>query len=107
MYEMVETLAFLGQREREEMLSWYEDKMPREISKRKRDVGILQLRWMVEKKIEENQGMLKEEVTRDGVKKGSFQEKGTDRVRGWTWGNTWGKHSEKFTWETLSTVVGR
>ena len=65
----METLAILGQREREEMLRWYEDKIPREISKGKRDVGILSIRWMVEKKIEENQGMLKEEVMRDGVKK--------------------------------------
>ena len=39
MYEMIETLAVLGQREREEMLRWYEGKMPREISKGKRDVG--------------------------------------------------------------------
>ena len=37
------------------------------------DVGILQLRWMVDKKMEENQRMLKEEVTRDGVKKGVFR----------------------------------
>ena len=56
------------------MLRWYEDKMPREISKGKRDVGTLQLRWMVEKKVEENQGMLKEEVMRDGVKKGDFRQ---------------------------------
>ena len=47
-YEMVETLAVLGQREREEMLRWYEGMMPKEISKGKRDVGLLQLRWMVE-----------------------------------------------------------
>ena len=39
MYEMIETLVVLGQREREEMLRWYEGKMPREISKGKRDVG--------------------------------------------------------------------
>ena len=29
---------------------------------------------MVEKKIEENQGMLKEEVMKDGMKKGVFRE---------------------------------
>ena len=29
---------------------------------------------MVERKIEENQGMLKEEVMKDGVKKGVFRE---------------------------------
>ena len=39
MYEMIETLVVLGQREREEMLRRYEGKMPREISKGKRDVG--------------------------------------------------------------------
>ena len=55
MYQMIEKLAVPGQREREEMLRWYEGKMPGEISKGKRDVGLLQLRWMVEKKIEENQ----------------------------------------------------
>ena len=65
MHEMVETLAVLEQREREEMLRWYEDKMPGDISKVKRDVGILGIRWMVERKIEENQGMLKEEVMKE------------------------------------------
>ena len=45
MHEMVETLAVPGQREREEMLRWYEDKMPGDISKATRDVG---RRWMVD-----------------------------------------------------------
>ena len=74
MHEMVETLAVPGQREKEDMLRWHEDKMPRDISKVKREVGILGIRWMVERKIEENQGMLKEEVMKDGVKKGVFRE---------------------------------
>ena len=74
MHEMVETLAVLGQREREEMLRWYADKMPRDISKVKREVGILVIRWMVERKKKENQGMLKEEVMKHGVKKGVFRE---------------------------------
>ena len=78
---MIETLAVLGQREREEMLRWYEGKMPREISKGKRDVGLLQLRWMVEKKIEENQGMLKEKVMRDRMKKGVFREENSPNER--------------------------
>ena len=73
-HEMVETLAVLGQREREEMLRWYEDKIPEDISRAKHEVGILVIRWMVERKIEENQGMLKEEVTKDGVKQGVFRE---------------------------------
>ena len=51
MHEMVETLAVLGQRERVEMLRWYEDRMPRNISKVKREVGILGIRWMVERKM--------------------------------------------------------
>ena len=33
-------------REREEMLRWYEDKMPGDISKATRDVGLLAIRWM-------------------------------------------------------------
>ena len=74
MHEMVETLAVLGQREREEMLRWYEDRMPRDISKVKREVGILVITWMVERKMEENQGMLKEEVMEDGVNKAVFRE---------------------------------
>ena len=61
MHEMVETLAVLGQREREEMLRWYEDKIPGDISKAKHEVGILGIRWMFERKIEDNQGMLNEE----------------------------------------------
>ena len=34
MHEMIETLAVLGQREREEMLRWYEDRMPEDTSRR-------------------------------------------------------------------------
>ena len=74
MHEMVETLAVLGQREREEMLRWYEYKMPKDISRVKHEVGILGIRWIVERKIEEHQGMLKEEVMKDWVKKGVFRE---------------------------------
>ena len=55
------------------MLRWYEDKMPRDISKGKRDVEILGIRWMVKQRGEENKGVLKEEVMRDGVKKGVFR----------------------------------
>ena len=74
MHEMVETLAVLGQRKREEKLRWYEDRIPGEISRAKHEVGILGIRWMVERKIEENQGMLKEEVMKDGMKKGVFRD---------------------------------
>ena len=35
MHEMIETLAVLGQREREEMLRWYEDRIPEDTSKAK------------------------------------------------------------------------
>ena len=44
------------------MLLWYVETMPREISKARRDLGILHVRWMVEKRIEENRGMMKEEA---------------------------------------------
>ena len=74
MHEMIETLAVLGQREREEMLRWDEDRIPGDISKAKHEVGILGIRWMVERKIEENLGMLKEEVMKDGMKKGVLRE---------------------------------
>ena len=57
MHEMVETLVVLGQRERQEMLRWYEDKIPGDIIRAKHEVGILVIRWMVERKIEENQGI--------------------------------------------------
>ena len=95
MHVMVETLAVPGQREREEMLRWYEDKMPGDISKVKREVGILGIRWMVERKIEENQGMLKEEVMKDGVKKGVFREGNSPNER-----LDFGKHA----WKTFRDV---
>ena len=45
MHEMIETLAVLGQREREEMLRWYEDRIPEDTSKAKHtlaeEVGML------------------------------------------------------------------
>ena len=47
MHEMIETLAVLGQREREEMLRWYEDRIPEDTSKAKHEVGMLGIRWMV------------------------------------------------------------
>ena len=91
MYEMIETLAVSGQREREEMLRWYEGMMLKEISKGNRDVGLLlQLRWMVVMKMEENQGMLEEEVMRDGMKKGVFREGSSPNER-----LDFGKHVEK------------
>ena len=90
MHEMVETSTVLGQREREEMLRWCEDRMPRDVSKMKREVGILGIRWMVERKIEENQGMLKEEVMKDGVKKGVFREGNSSNER-----LDFGKHAGK------------
>ena len=64
--------------------------MPQEISKGKRDVGLLQLRWMVERKIGENQGMLKEKVMRDGMEKGVFREGNSPNER-----LDSGKHVEK------------
>ena len=87
---MVETLAVLGQREREEMLRWYEDRMLGDVSKMKREVEFLGIRWMVERKIEENQGMLKEEVMKDGVKKGVFREGNSPNER-----LDFGKHAGK------------
>ena len=53
---------------------WYEETMPKGISKAWRDRGILNVRWMVEKKIEENQEMMKEEAMKDGMKRGVFKE---------------------------------
>ena len=78
MHEMIETLAVLGQREREEMLRWYEDRIPEDTSKAKHtlaeEVGHVggQMDWL-KSKIEENQGMLKEEVMKDGMKKRRLQ----------------------------------
>ena len=34
---------------------------------------MLQVRWMVERRIEENQGLIKEEVMRDGMKRCKFR----------------------------------
>ena len=45
---------------------------------------------MVERKIEENQGMLKEEVMKDGVKKGVFRESNSPNER-----LDFGKHAGK------------
>ena len=72
------------------MLRWHEDRMPRDISKVKREVGILGIRRMVERKMEENQGMLKEEVMKDGVKKGVFREGNSPNER-----LDFGKHAGK------------
>ena len=89
MHELVEILAVLGKEERDKMLKWYEgewygEMMPKGISKAKRDLGILQVRWMVEKKFEESQGMMKEEAMKDGMKRGVL----------------WRKHFVRSTWKT-------
>ena len=73
MDEMIETLAVLGPEERENMFKWDGGSLPQEISEGTKDLGHLHLKWMVEKKIEENQGMLKEEVMRNGMKRGVFR----------------------------------
>ena len=87
-------------REREEMLRWYEDKMPGDISKATRDVGLLAIRWMVERNIEEHQGMLKEEVTKDGREREEFSGKATARM------SFQERHSGRSIWKTRGTVVG-
>ena len=43
---------------------------------------------MVEKKIEENQGMMKEDVMNDGMKRGCSG-RGTVLMRFWILGSTW------------------
>ena len=35
--------------------------------------GVLHVRWMVERRMEENEGMMKEEAMRDGVKRCVFR----------------------------------
>ena len=44
------------------------------MSKARKNMEILHLKWIVERKIEENQGRMKEEVMRDGMKKEVFRE---------------------------------
>ena len=53
MQELVETMAVLGRGERERMMEWYAGMMPRGISAARREMGVLQVRWMVERRIEE------------------------------------------------------
>ena len=64
--------------------------MPRTISKARKDMGILHLMWMVERKIEENQGRMKEEIMRDALKKGVFREGNSPNER-----LDFGKHAGK------------
>ena len=52
----------LGSGEREKLFIWYRENMPGDINETKKDASLIQLRWTVEKKIEENQGMLALEV---------------------------------------------
>ena len=72
MQELVETMAELDRRARERMMQWRAGMMPREISAARREMGVLQVRWMVERRTEENQGLKKEEAMRDGMKRRMF-----------------------------------
>ena len=83
-HEMVETLAVLGPDEGEKFFRWYEEAMPRTISKARKDVGILhRLRRIKE-------GM-KEEVMRDGIKEGVNREGNSPNER-----MDFGKHAGRF-----------
>ena len=61
------------------------------VSKARRDLGILHVRWMVEKRIEENRGMMKEVVI---SAKGRVPEKGPSEML------DFGKHA----WKTFRQV---
>ena len=81
MQEMVETMAVLGPGETEKMLEWYAGMMPQEVSAARREMGVWQVKWMAERRIEENQGLMKEEVMRDGMKRGMFPDgNGPDEI---------------------------
>ena len=67
MHEIIETMGW-----REKMLKWYGEIMPPEIGPARRELGISGVKWMVERRMEENEEMMKEEAMRDGVKKRSF-----------------------------------
>ena len=48
--------------------------MPKEISLARRELEVLHIKWMVELRIEENEGMMEEEAMRVGVKRGVFRD---------------------------------
>ena len=63
----------LAEGERARMMEWYAGMMPRGISAARREMGVLQVRWMVARRIVENQGLMKQEVMRDGMKRCMFR----------------------------------
>ena len=66
---MIETMALLGQSEREQMFKFFEELMPQEISPARRAMGVLHVRWMVERKVEDNEEMIKDEAMRNGTRR--------------------------------------
>ena len=69
MNEIVETMALLEHAEREQMIKFDEETMPKEINPAKREVGVLSVRWMVEKRMDENEETVEEEAIRDGKRR--------------------------------------
>ena len=105
MNEIVETMILFGRAEREQMLKFYEETMPKEIGPARREMGVLSVRWMVERRMEENKEMMKEEAMRDGIKRGVTREgSGPDEKF------DFGKHTGRTFREVYlvdPTVVGR
>ena len=73
------------------MLEWYAGMMPQGISAARREMGVLQVKWMVERRIEESQGLMKEEVMRGGMKRGMFRDGNGPNFWRYVAKNRWGK----------------
>ena len=91
MSEFVEKLALMEDGPRQVMLGYYGRTIPKEISEERREVGLLSVKWMLEKRMERNEEMNRERAISDGRKRGMFQEgSGPDdkfdfgKHQGWT-----------------------
>ena len=84
------------------MLKFYEEKMPKEISPVRRETGVMHVRWMVERRMQENEEMVKEEAMRNGTRRGALREGSGPNER-----FDCGMHMKRTCREVLVTVIGR
>ena len=98
MNEMFGSMASLGQDEREDASVVRRDDAGRK-KLSKEGNGVLHVRWTAERTMEENEGMMMEDVMRDGVKRGVFRVRhGPDETL------DFGKHMEKTIRRCISRI---
>ena len=72
--EFVKKVAVMEEEAREKMLEHYSKTQPQGLSLAKKEMGLVSMKWMVEKRMEKNEEMTEEGMMGEGKERPTFQE---------------------------------